>query len=118
MELKSKSFFFSFFSDLHFYNRFLKCFHVRVYKNRLNKSFVIKLKTLLSGIRKILHVTNRRIHIFLLLSGKKKSINVGQIFTTENINSGVSISTSDLNAVHSNITTSFVFLHRRRLTRI
>lgn len=77
-----------------------ECFHIRIYANKLNATFVKNLKKLLTELRNILRITNERINMFLLLSGKKKRINVGQIFKSENINSGLSISTLDPEAVH------------------
>jgi len=76
------------------------CFHVRIYKNGLNAAFVKKLKILLTKLREMLNITHDRINIFLLLSGNKKRINVGETFTSENINSGLSISNADPSAVH------------------
>lgn len=77
-----------------------ECFHLRIYKNNISKSFIENLKNVLSEIRRILRFTNERINMCLLLSGKKKRIKVGEIFGPDNINSGLSISTQDPKDVH------------------
>ena len=76
------------------------CFHVRIYKNGLKAAFIKQLKNLLTKLRKMLNISHERINIFLLLSGNKKRINIGETFKPENINSGLSISTLDPKAVH------------------
>lgn len=77
-----------------------ECFHIRMYKKNIGRSFIEKLKVVLSEIRKMLRIPNERINICLLLSGKKKRIKVGEIFTPNNINSGLSISTQDPEDIH------------------
>ena len=77
-----------------------KCFHIRIYKNNLNIVFVEKLKVLLTKLHDLLKLTNKRINIILLLSRKKKRINIGEIFKSENINSGLSISTLNPIDIH------------------
>ena len=62
-----------------------KCFHIRIYKNNLNIVFVEKLKVLLTKLHDLLKLTNKRINIILLLSRKKKRINIGEIFKSENL---------------------------------
>ena len=77
-----------------------ECFHLRIYKNNISKSFIENLKTVLSEIRRILRFTNERINVCLLLSGKKKRIKIGEIFGPDNINSGLSMSTQDPKDLH------------------
>lgn len=79
-----------------------ECFNVKIYKNKLSPSFIKQLLQLLSYIRKSLNIKHEIINVFLLLSKKRKKIQVGETFKPDNINSGFSIKHTiyDPKAVH------------------